>query len=199
MTGHRKGTWCKKGDLTMKERLRELIPEFSLIQDEKLRDNVLGVWIDAMKAGGWEIDDLAKIPFTLLIPDCPASFVEHTRGVVLVSQQAAKIMTGLYGKNLSITMDHLMAGALLHDIGKLLEYEKRDGKYIQSKCGRALRHPFSGLGIAFGKGIPDEVLHMIATHAKEGDMGKRSPESVIIHHADFTNFESLKSHIESGK
>ncbi len=67
---------------------------------------------------------------------------------------------------------------------------------VQSACGRALRHPFSGVGIAFGKGIPDEVLHMIATHAKEGDMGKRLPESVIIHHADFTNFESLKAHLE---
>jgi putative nucleotidyltransferase with HDIG domain len=183
----------------MRERLKELIPEFTLIRDEALRDKVLNVWIDAMQAGGWEIGDLTKIPFTLLIPDCPANFVEHTRGVTQVSHAAAKIMTDLYGAKLPLTMDHLVAGALLHDIGKLLEYEKKDGKYVQSKCGRALRHPFSGLGVAFGKGIPDEVLHMIATHAKEGDLGKRSPESVIIHHADFTNFESLKSHIEAGR
>jgi putative nucleotidyltransferase with HDIG domain len=183
----------------MKKKLQELIPEFTLINDETLRNNVIRVWIDAMKAGGWEIDDLTKIPFTLLIPDCPANFVEHTRGVAMVSHAAAKILTELYGKNLHLTMDHLVAGALLHDIGKLLEYEKKDGKYVQSKCGKALRHPFSGLGIAFGKGIPDEVLHMIATHAKEGDMGKRTPESVIIHHADFTNFESLKSHSEASK
>ncbi|MDQ7825316.1 MAG: HD domain-containing protein [Candidatus Eremiobacteraeota bacterium] len=183
----------------MKERLKELIPEFGLIGDESLRDKVIGVWIDAMKGGGWEIEDLEKIPFTLLIPDCPANFIEHTRGVVQVSHGAAKIMTGLYGKRLPLSMDYLVAGALLHDIGKLLEYERKDGKYVQSKCGKALRHPFSGLGIAFGKGIPDEVLHMIATHAKEGDLGKRSPESHIIHHADFTNFESLKAYIESGR
>jgi hypothetical protein len=34
-------------------------------------------------------------------------------------------------------------------------------------------------------------MHMIAVHAGEGDGKWRSTEAVIIHHADFTNFEPL--------
>jgi hypothetical protein len=33
---------------------------------------------------------------------------------------------------------------------------------------------------------------MIAAHAKEGDLVKRSKEATILYHADFTNFETLK-------
>lgn len=176
----------------MKERLLELIPEIKLIADEKLRDNVLNVWVDALKEGGWTPDDLLVMPFTLLIENCPANFIEHTRGVTKISHAAGTIMTSVYKERIKINMDYLVAGALLHDIGKLLEYSKKDGKFVKSRNGKFLRHPFSGVGIAFGKGLPDEVLHMIAVHAKEGDMGQRIPEAVIIHHADFTNFESLK-------
>ena len=40
--------------------------------------------------------------------------------------------------------------------------------------------------------LPDKVVHMIAVHAKEGDGGYRCPEAVLVHHADFMNFEPLK-------
>jgi hypothetical protein len=55
-----------------------------------------------------------------------------------------------------------------------------------------LRHPFSGVGLCFKHGVPDEVMHVVATHSKEGDHVKRSPESIIFHHADFTDFELVK-------
>lgn len=176
----------------MKEKLLELIPEFNLIQDENLRNKVIGVWIDAMEAGKWEIVDLKTMPFTLLLENCPANFIQHTRGVAKLSYQAGLIINELYADRIKINMDYLVAGGILHDVGKLLEYTKKDGKVVKSPNGKLLRHPFSGMGIAFGKGLPDEVLHMIATHAKEGDMGSRIPESVLIHHADFSNFEIFK-------
>jgi len=34
--------------------------------------------------------------------------------------------------------------------------------------GRYLRHPFSGVGLAFKHGVPEEVMHVIATHSKRG-------------------------------
>ena len=36
---------------------------------------------------------------------------------------------------------------------------------------------------------------MIATHAKEGNLGKRSVESHIAHHADFMTFEPFMDRI----
>jgi hypothetical protein len=67
-----------------------------------------------------------------------------------------------------------------------------DGKTVKSEFGVLLRHPFSGVALAAQQGIPPEVLHMIASHAKEGDFIQRSKEAIIIHHADYTNYETLK-------
>jgi hypothetical protein len=37
---------------------------------------------------------------------------------------------------------------------------------------------------------------MIATHAKEGNLGKRTVESLIVHHADFMSFEPFVDRIQ---
>lgn len=176
----------------MKDKLLSLIPEFKLINNPKLKEAVLKVFEKAITQGGWQPEDLDKMPFTLLIKDCRISFLRHTRGVVQTCINAAKVLREVYGNEARVNMDYLIAGAILHDVGKLLEF-KKDGKgFSKSRSGEYLRHPFSGLAIAYGKGIPDEVLHIIAVHSKEGDGGYRSPEAVILHHADFTNFEIFK-------
>lgn len=176
----------------MKDKIESFIPELDLIKDAKLKRSVIEVYEEALKKGGWEAEDLDKIPFTLLIKDTKISFLKHVRGVTKTSIKAAETLKEFYGADAKINMDHLIAGALLHDVGKLLEYKKEGNNYTKSKSGNYLRHPFSGMAIAFGKGLPDEVLHMIAVHAAEGDHGKRSNEAIILHHADFTNFEIFK-------
>jgi hypothetical protein len=86
-------------------------------------------------------------------------------------------------------MDVLIAGAILADVGKLLEYElDGNGRAVQGSYGRYLRHPFSGVSLAEQCEVPPEVCHIIATHAGEGDMVKRSTEAYIVHHADFMTF-----------
>ena len=98
-----------------------------------------------------------------------------------------------YGDVLPIDMDVLVAGAILIDVGKLLEYERDStGKIVQSEYGKLLRHPFSGVGLAMRFDLPARVCHMIAMHAKEGDAGQRTIEGLIVHHADFMTFEPFK-------
>jgi putative nucleotidyltransferase with HDIG domain len=97
------------------------------------------------------------------------------------------------GKALPIDMDTVIAGAILIDVGKLLEYEKVNGKAVQSKRGQMLRHPFTGVALAMECGVPDEVCHMIAAHAGEGDLVKRTVEAYIVHHADFMSFLPFKN------
>ena len=58
----------------------------------------------------------------------------------------------------------------------------------QSARGQALRHPFTGVAVALECGVPDEVCHIIAAHAGEGDMIRRSTEAIIVHHADFMSY-----------
>jgi putative nucleotidyltransferase with HDIG domain len=97
------------------------------------------------------------------------------------------------GTSLSIDMDTVVAGAILADVGKLLEYEKVNGKARQSARGKALRHPFTGVALAMEAGVPDEVCHIIAAHAAEGDLVKRSTEAIIVHHADFMAYLPFKN------
>jgi len=176
----------------IKKELLNTFPEFTLIQDIQLKEKTLKIWENALQAGGWKIADLHRMPFTLLLDSCPCSMVEHIRGVTKVAINAAKALKSIYGDKVSINMDFLISGALLHDIGKLLEYKEENGKFSQSKLGTLVRHPISGVGLCYGEGIPVEILHIIASHSWEGGRSKRSSEAIIVHHADFINFEQFK-------
>ena len=180
----------------MKEKIRKLLPEIEWIHDKKLQDCVVASYEDALRTGGWEPEDMDRIPFTLLIPDCPASYLTHVRGVTRMAYHAMGEFNSLYAKDGKFTMnnDLLVAGALLHDVGKLVEYEKSpEGKTVKSQMGKDLRHPFSGTVIALRNGCSTEIGHIIANHAHEGDGTLRSPEGVLVNKADFMNFEGIKS------
>jgi putative nucleotidyltransferase with HDIG domain len=121
----------------------------------------------------------------------------HKRCVVHVARESAIKMREFFGEDLPIDLDVVIAGAILADVGKLLEYElDKDGKSIQGKYGKYLRHPFSGVSLAESCGVPPEVCHIIAAHAGEGNLIKRSTEAYIVHHADFMTFEPFKSRLE---
>jgi putative nucleotidyltransferase with HDIG domain len=122
--------------------------------------------------------------------------MEHKRCVVHVACKATESMQEYLGRALTINKDAVIAGAILADVGKLLEYERRDGKLIQSDRGKAVRHPFSGVGLCMMCGVPDSVAHIVAAHAGEGDMVKRSTEAYIVHHADFMTFLPFKNLVQ---
>lgn len=176
----------------MKEALLKLIPEFNLIQDQELRKKTIAVWVEAIERGGWQISDLERIPFTLLISDSKVNIIQHTRGVTNVAIESAKKLIEFNGGEYEIDMDILISGGLLHDVGKIVEYAENSDGFKKSSMGKLLRHPFSGAGLAMRHDLPDKVVHIIAVHAKEGDGGYRCPEAVIVHHADFMNFEPIK-------
>lgn len=176
----------------MREQIRKIWPELEWIKNEELREKTLDCWVYAIENSVLTVEDLKTIPFSLLIKDCKVSFMNHKRTAVQLSVDIAKRMKENFADEININMDLLVAGAILIDVGKLVEYDKVDGKLTISKTGKLLRHPFSGVAIADRFGLPPEVLHMIAYHAKEGDLAKRTVESIIIHHADFVSFEPFK-------
>src|ERR687887_870348 len=170
----------------IRDSVARLWPEIDWIKDTRLREQVTQTWIKAFERSSLKPDDLNRIPFTLLIPNCPITFMEHKRCVVHVARESAMAMQEFLGKSLSIDMDTVIAGAILADVGKLLEYELGpDGKSRQSERGEALRHPFTGVALALECGVTDDVCHIIAAHAAEGDQVKRTTEAYIVHHADF--------------
>jgi putative nucleotidyltransferase with HDIG domain len=177
------------------EQVLELWPEILWIENEELRRKTAEVWKIALDRSALDADDLREIPFTLLCgPDLKVSFMDHKRAVVHIARESGLKIREFFGEELPVDMDVLISGAILADVGKLLEYElDNEGKAIQGSYGRMLRHPFSGVSLAESRDIPPEVCHIIAAHAGEGDLVKRSTEAYIVHHADFMTFLPFKS------
>ncbi len=178
--------------------IAQLFPPLMEIKDESLREKVAAVWSEAITTGcggkGWTFDELRAVKFTLLAGDIDMTFVEHLNSCARQCIAIADVLESSFRCGIPIQRDHLIAGALLADVGKPLEYDKdASGKVIQGKFGQQVRHPFSGVALAYKHGIPGEVLHIIATHSHEGDKVERSIESIIFHHADFVDFDIAKS------
>ncbi len=178
----------------MRAVVEKLWPEIKWIESTKLREQVTQTWVKALERTPLKPEDLNHIPFTLLVPNCPITFMEHKRCVVHIARHSAESMQEFMGRALPIDLDTVIAGAILADVGKLLEYELGpDGKSRQSERGEALRHPFTGVALALECGVPDAVCHIIASHAAEGDLVKRTTEAYIVHHADFMAFLPFKN------
>ncbi len=166
-----------------------LFPELNEISDSALREKVVNVFLRAMELGDW--DNIVEIPFTLLIENCPMNLITHTR---LVTQMAQKI-GDLAEQITKINKDFLVAGALLHDVGKLVEYSRSDkGNFLKSQLGDLFRHPAIGMYLCLIEGLPYEIAHICLAHSSEGDKLKRTPEAWIVHHCDFICFELAKLH-----
>ncbi len=174
--------------MAVSQELLALWPELDWIADEDLKNRTARCWELALERGPLTPKELQTIPFTLK-HKTDVTFMEHKRCVVHIARESAKAMQAFMSGSLPIDLDTVIAGAILADVGKLLEYEMKDGQCVQSARGKYLRHPFTGVGLCMECGIPDPVSHIVAVHAKEGDMVARSVEGYIVHHADFMSFD----------
>ena len=177
--------------------IAKLFPSLMKIKQKSLREKVAAVWSEAITTGcgkkGWTFAELRAVKFTLLAGDIEMTFVEHLNSCARQCIAIADVLRRSFRCSIPIQRDHLIAGALLADVGKPLEYDKdTSGKVVQGKFGQRLRHPFSGVALAYKHGIPAEVMHVIATHSHEGDRVERTIESWIFHHADFIDFDIAK-------
>lgn len=166
--------------------IKETFPLINKITDSQIREGVINTFCAVAEKGGW--DAFEGIPFTLLT-ETDVSLVDHINAVTTMAIKVAQVMQDF----VPINMDHIIAGGLLHDVGKLLEYEKKGNLIQKCRYGELLRHPVSGVIVAAEAGLPPEILHLIIAHSKEGDAIKRTHEALILHHCDFIHFENIKS------
>lgn len=168
--------------------------ELARIGNAELRAKVVRTFVLACERGGWRsLEDVRKMPFTLLTETHGVGFVEHTIAVTEGAAGLGRAQAEAYAKlPYAIDFDRLYAGGLLHDVGKLLEIEP-DGKggYRKSLAGKYARHPVSGAILAAACGLPDDVVNIIVCHAKEGEGRPQVVEAVLVHQADFATFDPL--------
>lgn len=181
----------------MNKQILILWPELEWINDDDLREKTAKTWELALERSVLTPEDLNRIPFTLLAgPGLKVTFMDHKRSVVHIVRDAGDKINEMYHGELPVNMDVLIAGAILADVGKLLEYDlDKNGNAVQGNYGKYLRHPFTGVHLAEECGVPAEVCHIIATHAGEGNMVKRTTEAYLVHHTDFMTYLPFKDRL----
>jgi 3'-5' exoribonuclease len=114
---------------------------------------------------------------------------EHTLSVTKLAMQMAEFYP-------QIRKDVLIAGALLHDVGKIQEYET-NGYFDFSDEGRLHGHIAIGFHLVaeriktlanFPKELRDRILHLILSHQGKQEQGSpvvpMTREALVLYHAD---------------
>lgn len=168
------------------EHLCQLFPSINKIGDMSLRAKVVETLLRTWKESSWERIEL--VPFNPRVQGC--TLVQHTNSVVDISLAIAHILQD----NLQVLLnfDILLAGALLHDASKMLEFEKKeDGTFGKSTIGLKIPHASYGAHIALDVGLPLEVLHLIFTHTPQTAMLPNTTEGLIMTYADYVAADVL--------
>ena len=76
----------------LRDEVLRIWPELEWIDDADLRERTTRCWERAFELSPLQPADLERIPFTLLVPDCPVSFMAHKRAVVHVARDSARTM-----------------------------------------------------------------------------------------------------------
>lgn len=171
------------------------LPELDQINNEDLRAKAVDAWALA----------LARSSFTSIKEIAPAGNpdvnevkrgdqTDHLRGVTRLAIGIATEMQAAYPE-LTIDMDTIVAGGLLHDVGKAWEFDPENRKRWKSDQRRygkpSIRHPGYGAHICLTVGLPEEIAHIAMAHSGEGELLVRSLECMIVHQADYTFWNTL--------
>jgi len=157
--------------------VREAFPAVDDIQDDGLREGVLQAWVTAMAENG--IEDLAALPWLppeqarLDLPD--ERLVPHVNGVVDGALAEAEVLLA-HRDDVDLSLDLLLAGALVHDVSKCYEFDGEE----ETDVGRLLGHPHFGVHVAAAAGLPVEVQHVVLAHSHRTAVEPTTLEAEIV-------------------
>jgi len=170
--------------------LENMFPAFLEIQDTVLRERSEKAMAMAMEQGGWNEENIQQAPVSLSWKGCDVTWIEHVADVTQMCILEFDLMKRYYIRhNVPFDRDTVVAGALLHDIGKLTEFVPgENGTAVHSANFQLMRHPLSGAIIASQAGLPDNLVHLIATHSFEGERSFQTLESDFVRTVDIFVF-----------
>lgn len=165
-----------KGDAI--EDILRALPELTWVASDSLRKWIADTWVDALEESEW-----GQIENAVFNPKCPSvSLVRHVRGVTRIASRIVEVHQDLAGED--IDQATVIGGCLLHDVGKLLEYEPTPNGPRRTSRGAHLAHWVYGVHLAAAHGIPDKILDIIANHTDQNRLEPVSVEAVIVYAAD---------------
>lgn len=155
-------------------------PEVGWIEDAGLRQGVIDAWETAAAEAG--VADLAAVPWfppvqaELDLPD--ARLVPHVRDVTALADGLAGTLADRGRADPS--RDLVVAGALVHDVSKLAEFDGHE----RTAVGDLLGHPYYGVAIVDRAGLPTAVAHVVLSHTPRTSVEPETLEAEIVRRAD---------------
>lgn len=180
-------------DSVNEEIILQWFPELIWISDGQLRSKCIKAFEDAFRQGGWTVETAEKLFVSVSRVNRPRlkSYIAHVRAVTQTAAGIYDSLEKIYDNHTGLR-DTVIAGALLHDIGKPLEFTlSGEGKICYAAHAKIMRHPLSGSILAAKDGLPDEVIHIIAVHSFEGEQSHKTLAAQIVCAADEIAFRYL--------
>ena len=164
------------------ETVRSAFPELDAIEDTDLRAGVIDAWSTAILEN--DVDDLTTVPWLppaqreLGLPD--EYLVPHVRDVAACAVGLAETLLERRAGTLSLDMDTVVAGALVHDVSKLAEFDGLDETEIYTLLG----HPYYGVHVVARANLPVELAHIVLSHTSRTPVEPATIEAALVRRAD---------------
>ena len=182
----------------LREGVQQSLPELALIEGQELRERVIEAW--AMALSETEYERIEDIPPSA-VPRSPfmerGTQADHMRATAQLALGLAEGMERVFG-NMEIDHDVVVAGALVHDVGKPYEFSTRNRSRWEEDPSAvgcpSVRHPVYGVHIALMAGLPESVVHIVGAHAREREGASVIPslEAIIVQYADTAMWRILE-------
>ncbi len=168
--------------------MQKLIELAEKIQDKELRKKV----INYIKNPTPSHKDFKKYPIEKIenvqtpfsvgnLGTAIRDVLNHTVSLAEICIQTADSLEKNFG--LKVNKDYLIAGALLHDVMKVVEWQMT--KEGPKHTGSLLDHSMLGVAELYRRDFPEGVIHIVASHFGEsGPTPPRNYEALIVHHID---------------
>ncbi len=107
--------------------------------------------------------------------------LKHTKALAELCESNAKILNEEYG--IKLNQDDLIAAAILHDLMKTYEWERKNGQLEHT--GIMLDHTMLATAELYHRGFSEGVIHIVASHFGEnGPTPPRNFEALLFHQLD---------------
>jgi hypothetical protein len=180
--------------------IEEVFPEITTVEDDTLRTGISTGWTTAAGINGLDVADLPEVPWLPpaqrelgLDPD-EALLVEHVRDVTscavglaesLLAASAARpsrdppsgrVSRLARNDDLEVDLDTVIAGALVHDVSKLYEFDGME----RTEVGRLLGHPYYGVAVVSRANLPVEIAHVVLSHSPRTSVEPATLEAELV-------------------
>ncbi|WP_433632140.1 HD domain-containing protein [Halomicrococcus sp. NG-SE-24] len=169
--------------------VRTAFPELDVIEDDDLRAGVVSAWATAIAENN--IGDLTEVPWLpptqreLGLDD--ERLVDHVRDVTAGAVALAEML--LERREVDLSLDTVIAGALVHDVSKLAEFDGMN----ETKIYDLLGHPYYGVHVVAAADLPVELAHIVLSHTSRTTVEPATIEAEVVKRADEVAAAAVRS------